>query len=136
LPGPEDRQFIVFYGSLMKDFGRLDELGIRQAIHYIGPCEVAGTLVDLGEYPGLVPGEGIVQGEMFEISDLESLKALDRFEEYSPTEKINSLYIRLAIHLLKPDKIAWVYIYNQDVSNSPVIESGDWKQYCAYKNKG
>lgn len=38
-----------------------------------------------------------------------------------------------AARLLEPDLEAWVYLYNRDVGEAPVIASGDWRAYRAQR---
>ncbi len=122
----QEKQYIVFYGSLMEKYGKQDALGIRGKIQSIGQCELPGILYDLGEYPGLIQGVGIVYGELFELTDVGVLKQLDQFEHFFPEDCKNSMYIRTDIRLLKPDIKAWVYIYNQNISDKSKISSGNW----------
>ena len=48
-----------------------------------GYCTIQGLLYDLGEYPGLKPGEGSVIGELFEVRALSVFHQLDEYERYA-----------------------------------------------------
>lgn len=86
---------------------------------------IPGVLLDLGGFPGLLPGNGKVLVEVYEVSD-EVLANLDALEgvEYG-------LYSREAIDDIQ------VYYYrgfNHDMPRqipAPVIDSGDWALYLS-----
>ncbi len=61
------RPYVAFYGTLMSRFATQDELGVRAALRPLGPCTIRGVLPDVGEWPTLVPGDGVVHGELFEV---------------------------------------------------------------------
>ncbi len=120
---------MAFYGSLMRGLGGVEELGIEDSLHFISPCEIPGWLMDLGEYPGLLPGAGRVLGELFEITHPEALALLDRFEGFEPGNHPGSLYIRKEVQLIAPDRRAWVYLYNREVERGCEVRSGNWRAH-------
>lgn len=120
------RELIAFYGTLKSDSTKQTELSAADGLAYIGRCVIPGKLYDMKEYPGLVEGDGKVQGELFEIREPGVLRALDEYEEYHPLDLKNSLYIRRQVRLLSPSVTAWVYFYNGPVTESIVIPEGDW----------
>ena len=78
------------------------------------------SLINLGDYPGMRPGgAGCVYGEIYAIN-ASLLPVLDEYEDY-PT-----LYDRVPIQLAN-GVTALTYLLLMD-TNSPVIESGDWKK--------
>lgn len=58
-PGVEH---VVFYGSLTRRGGRQMEAGVEELLEFRGKCSIPGKLYDLGDYPGLVEGEGSSKG--------------------------------------------------------------------------
>jgi gamma-glutamylcyclotransferase (GGCT)/AIG2-like uncharacterized protein YtfP len=75
---------------------------------------VRGTLYDLGAFPALTVGDGLVEGELWHLAarDLaETLAALDRIEGHSGT--INDLYRREIIRCTASVGAiaAWTYRY-------------------------
>ena len=50
---------------------------------FFGEGSVAGTLISLGRYPGLLPGRGRVRGEVWYLSTPEVLRTLDEYEGYN-----------------------------------------------------
>ena len=124
---------LAFYGSLMRGLGGLETLGVTERVRYLGRCEIAGRLFDLGEYPGLVRATGRVQGELFEVGDARTLAALDRFEGFDRADVANSYYLREEVRLLSPDRTAMVYVYNREVGGLSPVASGDWRAYLALR---
>lgn len=118
---------IVFvYGTLKKHFGNHH---ILQDSKYLGNDKIKGyDMYSLGPFPGIVEsenGEGIVQGELYEVND-EVLKELDRLEGYSDSDPFNSLYIRKETVSIN-GTTCYFYEYNKALSVfSEKIEMGFW----------
>ncbi len=113
-------KYIAFYGTLMRRAEyHLEDLGVASMFDYAGECRIPGLLYHLGEYPGLVEGEGAVPGELYEIRDPRGLDILDRHEGVDSENPESSLYTRPAIQLVSPDLIAWVYLYRGNVEGLP-----------------
>jgi len=123
------KDFIAVYGSLMTGMGGREELDVGDQLIYVSRCEIGGCLFDLGDYPGLLLGSGVVHAELYEVGSAAVLPRLDAYEHYDPDEPEGSLYIRRRVRLAQPDCDAWLYEYNRDVSGRPSIPSGDWKRY-------
>ena len=101
----------------------------------MGPARVRGRLYDFGEYPGalLVPSsKTIIQGEVFELpSTRATLKALDQYEEFDPTNKEASLFIRTKTRARLTDGNqvdCWMYVYNADPGTAPLLADGDYSK--------
>ena len=113
---------VAVYGTLMRGFAlagtppRLVQLA--SLLRDRGPCVIAGQLVDLGDYPGLVPGAGRVAGELYELLDPAALRELDAYE--------GSQYARRIVRLLEPDAEAWTYMYTGSLHGRRVIAGGSW----------
>ncbi len=95
-------ELIAVYGSLLSDMGGAEDLGVTEQLRLVGPCEIGGVLYDLGRYPGLVLGNGIVHGEIYELADPAVLERLDAYESYQPANPEGSLYIRRLVRLARP----------------------------------
>lgn len=89
------------------------------------PARVAGALVDLGEYPGLIDGDGEVRGELVELDDpADALAELDEVEEFLGYGRAGSLYRRV---IVRADGVpAWTYRWLG--APGPRIASGDWRR--------
>ncbi|MDW7673632.1 MAG: gamma-glutamylcyclotransferase family protein [Bacillota bacterium] len=94
-----------------------------------------GKLIDLGEYPGMVPSDDptdLIYGEVVIAEDKwqEVLAKLDEYEDYLACDEANSLYVRrkaVATITETGEKIeVWCYLYNQDIKDYPIISSGSW----------
>jgi gamma-glutamylcyclotransferase (GGCT)/AIG2-like uncharacterized protein YtfP len=83
----------------------------------------------LGSFPGIVPGEGRVLGEVYEIDD-DILSILDGIECYHYASPEASLYLRETVTVEDEggERIeeVFTYVYNSRRARSRVIESGDW----------
>jgi gamma-glutamylcyclotransferase (GGCT)/AIG2-like uncharacterized protein YtfP len=93
---------------------------------WIGFASVAGSLVDLGAFPGLVAPQAAgdrVQGDLFAIAEAQCealLDALDRYEGAS--------FERVARTVDGPDGPvrAWLYVYRGHMDGHPVVTGGDY----------
>src|SRR5262245_3798225 len=103
-----------------------------------GMASVQGKLYDLGEYPGAIPDEGDhpIAGEIYRIEDVAdfdwAMEQIDDYEGYVVSDGKASLFRRELANVLFRDTtiVAWMYWYNQPITNQTQILSGD---YVAYK---
>lgn len=106
---------IFVYGSLRRKQGNSHWMTNAQ---WVGEYCIKGyRLYNLGLYPGAVPGDGRVYGEIYRIdaitlSELDELRVADG--EYKRTL------------IQTPFGSAWMYVYQYQVDHLPLIESGDW----------
>jgi gamma-glutamylcyclotransferase (GGCT)/AIG2-like uncharacterized protein YtfP len=139
---------IAVYGTLMQSVTprisnlqlRQDSLAARQHLGaYLGPCRIRGKLVDLGEYPGLLPDDsGSVTGELYELpfgtfeepafeNFRTAIREIDRFEGIEIDHPDRSEYTRRFVKLDSPhDTAAWVYFLNRPRSRPVPLPSGNW----------
>ena len=68
---------IAFYGTLVGGHGTQEDLGVKEKLRHLGSCIINGELRDLGEFPGLVTGDQMIRGELYEVADLAALMAFD-----------------------------------------------------------
>lgn len=134
---------LYVYGSLRSGFP-------GPAFQYIAPYftkvadgKVKGKLYDLGEYPAALPttDEAFIIGELYQANSAEefswAIAQLDDYEGVHPEEGEEQLYERAAttIYTEKGEYTAWIYWYKCDVTDKPVIESGDVLEYTHSKAK-
>jgi gamma-glutamylcyclotransferase (GGCT)/AIG2-like uncharacterized protein YtfP len=124
---------IAFYGTLRRGQPGHLSLGLADRLRFAGACKIRGVLIDLGSYPGLSEGDGIVVGELYAIGDGSVLADLDRFEEYDPAHPEASLFLRKEVVLIEPAVPVFVYYLNDDMAadRSRTIPSGDWMDRAA-----
>ena len=90
---------------------------------FLGEGRVAGRLLNLGRYPGLVAGAGRVKGELYRLEDPELLPVLDREEGYNFRRSI-------AIVTLAGGRRAraWVYRYRGPRESAVPVPHGDYRR--------
>lgn len=134
---------VFVYGTLMKGFGnhRVMEAAKGKFVSraYIRDKDI--YFVSYGSFPAVVDGDGIVFGEIYEISEndkvqhwgsemVHPIRVLDGLEGYDPKRPVESnMYIRKRIVAVTPKgKKIWCsyYHWNGDVSPQLKIKSGDW----------
>ena len=124
------RSLLATYGTLMRTFGGFERLGVADRLSVVGTCRFEGRLYDLGQFPGAVPSDGIVHGDLFRLRDPQVWSVLDRYEGYDADREEASLFVRRRVDLQEPsDQTAWVYWFSGDPSGSPLVPSGDWAAY-------
>lgn len=106
-------EYLFTYG-LFRDAGKF-VLGL-DAVH-CGKAYVEGKIYKVNEfYPGFVPGEGKVWGDVYLFNE----KNLPKMDEYEGDE-----YVRSKIRT-STDIECWIYQYRFDVKNLEEIKCGDW----------
>ena len=121
---------LFVYGTLRRGLRLHHHL---QGAVYLGEARIAGSLYDIGTYPGLLvnPSPGWVSGELFKV-DEEMIQSLDAVEEYNPEEPERSEYLRRVVTVWTPTGVpmkAVTYIFNRDVQGFVFIDAGDYKLY-------
>jgi gamma-glutamylcyclotransferase (GGCT)/AIG2-like uncharacterized protein YtfP len=114
--------YLFVYGTLHPDRAPAEIAHAVRHLRKIGPGTLRGTLYNLGEYPGVIihPNRtDEVQGTIFALpDDPDLLTALDRYEDYRPSDPANSLFVREAHPVTHPDGSTlncWVYLYNREL---------------------
>lgn len=126
---------LMLYGSLMRAAGDLlERLGAARRLAYAGRCCVEGRLHDLGAYPALTPGNGLVHGELYRVLDPRVFEVLDPYEDFFPATPERSMYLRRALLLQNPPLSAWVYVYNLPTCARPRIGHGDWLRHLEQRS--
>lgn len=128
---------LFVYGSLLQG---MPLFRVIQSAQCLGPAAGKGRLLDLGPYPGLIPGDELILGMLIEVND-SLLEELDRLEDYYPAEPEGSEYHRrpLQVHLLASGTAmtAQAYFYAQETVGYPVISHGDYRRarHCQLQDK-
>lgn len=130
-----EREYIAVYGSLMQIHGAQALAGTVDKLKLVGKCKIPGLLYDLGEFPGLVPGDSEVMGELYEVKHPDALRLLDDYEAFYPNDPKLSLFVRQRMQLVEPKIECWGYLYNQTLSGMPRVEGGNWTEYLRQQNR-
>lgn len=123
---------LFVYGSLRAEAVPRALEPLMSTLTSIGSATTAGTLYDLGRYPGAMFGGGAtIVGEVFELpaDDAELLEKLDEYESFVPADPQGSLYLRVCVDVALADGRSlecWGYIYNRDVTGHKLIAGGDY----------
>jgi gamma-glutamylcyclotransferase (GGCT)/AIG2-like uncharacterized protein YtfP len=124
------KQYLFVYGTLKDEFAPPEIAGTVKKMKFVGNGFAYGKLYDLGEYPGAVLGtRDKIFGSIYEVPDDENiLRKLDEYEGFHPQTPKESLYLRKKIKVYINDKTltSWIYEYNQDLTNKPLIKSGNY----------
>jgi gamma-glutamylcyclotransferase (GGCT)/AIG2-like uncharacterized protein YtfP len=124
-----NKHLVFVYGTLRR--GGLRAMpDIFPDSEFVGHANVAGSLYDLGAYPGLILDESdsSVAGEVYEVDD-EILKKLDEIE--APAR-----YWRKQVEVSLGNRRETCWVYEPDTEFYPrrlLIASGDWIEYARTK---
>lgn len=127
---------IFVYGTLMK--GQSNHNYFLYKSKFLGTGKISGyEMYDLGSFPGIIPGNGTVEGEVYNVTDYE-LQAINRLEGEG------SLYIKTRVNV-KMDNGKTIsgsaYVYNDSVEGCPKLnaryglqenESDEYVWYVSY----
>ena len=121
---------IFVYGTLMN--GEIRNSTLMEYSNGEGkPASTTGSMLNLGDYPGIIAGnEGVIQGEVYQIDQVYlTLQTLDSIEGFYGYDSTHSLFTRtiVRIHTEQGHEWAWTYVYNKENNREyEVIESGNW----------
>lgn len=123
-------QHVFVYGTLCK--GQSREKNILKFSKKIqNDQKIHGSLVDCGDYPGLLQSSKTVYGEIHYtplISEtLESLDSIEGFYGYD----IKSLFYRILFQ--SGTTTCWTYLLNNKNNLKQIIDSGNWLLYSNRK---
>ena len=125
--------FIFVYGTLRKQIVSDMHHVLTKHCDYLSDGVMRGRLYEVCGYPGAIESGDTndkVYGELYKMNDPKLVLArLDEYEECSDIFPMPHEYSRkrLSIELGYGESvIAWVYLYNHDVSKLQQIFSGDY----------
>jgi gamma-glutamylcyclotransferase (GGCT)/AIG2-like uncharacterized protein YtfP len=115
-------ELLAFYGTLMSGMPpRPHRPDLAPHVRLVSGCLIPGRLIDLGPYPALVPGDGVVRGELWRTTSADALGLVDAWE--------GAEYVRREIELLEPAVTAWVYVWDRAAAGHAAISGGDWRSH-------
>ncbi|MEP1213454.1 MAG: gamma-glutamylcyclotransferase family protein [Marinobacter sp.] len=115
------------YGTLKKGHSNHHFMATAR---FVGRCRLKQiTLYDIGPFPGakLRPSQGI-DVEIYDVTN-ELFARLDQLEGHNPRAPRAGEYDRRQLET--PFGLAWIYLYNRDVSGLPAIQRGGWRMPTA-----
>jgi gamma-glutamylcyclotransferase (GGCT)/AIG2-like uncharacterized protein YtfP len=126
-------EFIFVYGTLRKQMASDMHHVLANHCEFFSDGVMNGILYEVCGYPGAIEScdaSDKVFGELYKMLDRNLVLALlDEYEECSGSFSMPHEYRRktLSIELIGGGAVvAWVYLYNHDVSNLRQIISGDY----------
>jgi gamma-glutamylcyclotransferase (GGCT)/AIG2-like uncharacterized protein YtfP len=129
---------LFVYGTLLPDLAPESVRELVGRLRPRGPASVPGRLCDLGPFPGAILSDEAatgVQGQVFELPDDPGLlAALDAYEGFDPRRPEASLFVRVGRTVTLADGgtvSCWVYVYNDNPGDAPLIEGGDYRRWLA-----
>lgn len=121
-----DKKILVaVYGSLRQG---LHNHRLLESSNYLGDfnTEPIYSLYSLGSFPGLKEnGNTSVVMEVYEVTEAVA-RNVDNLEGYTPNGN-NTFYDKISIKT--PWGTASVYTYVNELPQSSLVESGDWKEF-------
>lgn len=119
---------LFIYGTLLPGLRLEAEM---QGARFVCAAQVPGRLVDVGRYPGLLPGEGHVTGEVYAVDDAHKAR-LDGVEGMVPNDRTASQYWREWVTVVGgplQGQLVQTYVYNRPVVGCTPIVHGDYRRY-------
>ncbi len=115
------------YGSLRKGLGNHGTLGNAPMVG-VTKTDPEFTMVSLGGFPGVVKGGNTsITLEVYEVKNPTIEQNLDWLEGYEGPNNEYNFYNKELINTEFGK--AYIYYLNDDVSNDPIVESGDWYEF-------
>lgn len=109
---------LAVYGTLRPGGRAYEAFGLAQRTRHFGPCRIAGRIVDLGGYPGLLAGDEAVAGDLLGFDDPALLDELDAYE--------GDGYARATVRLVEPEGEALVWLWQGSVEGAQPVPGNDW----------
>ena len=123
---PERSASLFVYGTLLPGHG--NHARIVEHVRQIRPGTTQGILLDLGAFPALVHGNGIVKGMVLDVDD-EAIRITD-YIEGCHADRSRSLYVREKVEVDIVDgntMTAWTYFFSnpQRIKDQPKLTDGE-----------
>ena len=131
-------QQLFVYSSLRKGFHDARYLYLTKFFDFVCKAEVKGILSisELGPVASQLSENHFIKGELYHLKKEDDFSwvfgQLDEYEGLTPPPDEQSLFRREVTTVYKEDGSvtdAWIFWYNADVSDKPVIASGDILEY-------
>ena len=123
-------EMLALYGTLLSGLpARPNRPDLTPYVELVRECLIPGSLYDVGPYPALVSGDGVVRGELWRTTSEDALAVIDRWEGYEAAAEDQAPYVRRRTRLVEPDLDAWVYVWNRPLDGLVAIPGRDWRAH-------
>ena len=116
----------------MRGYPLRERADIERWIGFVAGGSVRGALFDLGPYPALVAGDGVVRGEVYACLDpVRLLPRIDALEHYDPQRPRGGEYRREEMTARLDDGRrlpVWAYVYNRPLGTAAPVAGGDYRR--------
>lgn len=129
----DDKTIYLFaYGTLRRNCTTEAYQTYLLNTEFIDEAQIRATLFLVSYYPAIILTEenSWVRGEVYRLVDEQQLHTLDDYEGCTQAHS-NPEYRRELVEVELTNGttlLAWTYIYNQETTHLPLIESGDFLQ--------
>jgi hypothetical protein len=119
---PSEVRFFASYGTLRRRSQWRQGYFVGTCLKFFGYGVLRGLRLGQRGYPAVLEEPGFVQVEIFRVLHDSVWPILDRYEGYVPEIGTNSLFIRKAVPLVRPQIYAWVYFLGPNIPRGQPIE--------------
>ena len=112
---------VAVYGTLRPGGRAWQAFDLASRTRHLGPCLIAGRIVDLGGYPGLIPprtADDHVVGDLLVIDEIALIDELDAFE--------GDGYVRETVTLIDPPIAAQLWRWVGGTDDAAPVPGNDW----------
>lgn len=126
MPDEAEKPDLVFvYGTLRPALAAATR-HLVDDLEQVGSATVRGLLFDLGNYPGMIEGDGIVHGDLLRLGSPNRLLLLDEYEECGSPRPLFRRQRILARQATGEIVAAWTYLYARSITGAVQIPEGDY----------
>jgi gamma-glutamylcyclotransferase (GGCT)/AIG2-like uncharacterized protein YtfP len=117
-----DVPFLASYGTLRRHSQWRQGYFVGTCLKFFGYGVLRGLRLAQRAYPAVLEQPGFVEVEIFRVLRESVWPILDRYEGYDPEIGKNSLFVRKAVALVRPQIYAWVYFLGQHIPRGQPIK--------------
>lgn len=130
---PEKKNLLFVYGTLRPKLASGGQWLLIKDLVCVGKATVKGILYDLGPYPAMKHGEGVVVGDLLHVPEPIQFDALDEYEGANDAQPLYTRERVTATRNTGEELAVWGYFYNGSVDGREVIRHGDYEKYLLDK---
>lgn len=128
---PASCDLLFAYGTLLPDCRPPALRGLCERLELVGRATADGVMYDLGPFPGVVPGAGVVHGVVLRVPP-DAWSTLDDYEGCAPSDDPLFRRVLARARLSTGQELdCWLYVYARDVTARCIVVGGDWLRRTA-----